>query len=147
MAEMRWTPAMVEERLVEAADILKRLPSPRVQGFYSLWPAIAPSFDDLVGQTPRPMSPARPAPDAIDRMEQTLEWFKWLEPPDTKIVWLRASGERWKTVCHEVGLARAAAHEHWVYALCVVAWRLNGRKPPGKGARASVVAMIRRTAE
>ena len=80
-------------------------------------------------------------------MEQTLEWFKWLEPPDTKIVWLRASGERWKTVCHEVGLARAAAHEHWVYALCVVAWRLNGRKPPGKGSRASVVAMIRRTAE
>jgi hypothetical protein len=49
---------MVEERRVEAADILKRLPAPRMQGFHWLWPAIAPSFDDLVGETPRPMSRA-----------------------------------------------------------------------------------------
>jgi hypothetical protein len=34
---------------------------------------------------------------------------------------------RWKETCWEVGLARAAAHEHWLYALCLIAWRLNGR--------------------
>jgi hypothetical protein len=148
MAEVRWTPALVEERLVEAADVLKRLPETRIQGFYSLWPAIAPSFDDLVGQTPPAMSRPWPSPASIDRMEEALGWFKWLEPPDTKIVWLRASGERWKAVCHQVGLARAAANEHWVYALCVVAWRLNGRTIPGKRSRANVVAMVRaRTGE
>lgn len=26
----------------------------------------------------------------------------------------------------EEGLARAAAHERWLHALCVIAWRLNG---------------------
>lgn len=36
-----WTREQVEERLVEAADVLKRLPEPRVQGYFSLWPKIA----------------------------------------------------------------------------------------------------------
>ena len=63
-------------------------------------------------------------------MEETLGWLNWLEPIDRKVIWLRASGERWKTVCWKVGLRRAAAHEHWVYALCVIAWRLNGHHLP-----------------
>ena len=52
------------------------------------------------------------------------------KPVDRKVMWLRASGERWKTVCWKVGLQRAAAHEHWLYALCVIAWRLNGHHLP-----------------
>jgi hypothetical protein len=80
---------IVEERLIEAAEILKRTPAVRVQGYFSLWPKIAPTFDDLVGQKPQMRRPL-PSPTAIDRMEETLDWFKWLEPPDTKIVWLKA---------------------------------------------------------
>ena len=68
-----------------------------------------------------------PAFDPISRMEVTIRWFAWLEPIDSRIVWLRASGSRWKSVCWTVGLARAAAHEHWRYALCLIAWRLNGK--------------------
>jgi hypothetical protein len=63
-------------------------------------------------------------------MEKTLSWLAWLDPTDAKIVWLRASGERWKTVCWKVGLARATANEHWLYALCAIAWRLNGWHVP-----------------
>jgi hypothetical protein len=144
MAEMRWTPAMVEERLIEAADILKRLPAPRIQGFYSLWPAIAPSFDDLVGQTPRPMSRAWPAPDAIDRMEASFDWLKWLEPVDRKIVSMRASGERWKNVCWKVGLSRPAAWQHWAAALCVIAMKLNGERVPKHRSRVRAAEMRRR---
>jgi len=36
MADGQWTPLMVEERLAEAADVLKRLPPVKVQGYYSL---------------------------------------------------------------------------------------------------------------
>ena len=32
MAEMHWTPTLVEERFVEAADVMKRLPEVRVPG-------------------------------------------------------------------------------------------------------------------
>ncbi len=69
-----------------------------------------------------------PQPAAITRMEETLSWTIGLDPIDAKIVWLRAGGERWKTICWKVGLARAAANEHWLYALCVIAWRLNGKQ-------------------
>jgi hypothetical protein len=86
------------------------------------------SFDDLVGRTPRPMSRAWPARDAIDRMEATFDWRKWLEPVDRKIVTMRASGERWKNVCWKIGLSRPAAWQHWSAALCVIAMRLNGER-------------------
>ena len=34
-----WTRELVEERLIEAADVMKRLPNVRVAGFFSTWPA------------------------------------------------------------------------------------------------------------
>ena len=122
-----WTPEMVEARFVEAAMVLRRLPAPRSQGYFSTWPKMAVEFADHVGQTPEPMRLPPPSAAAISRMEVTIGWFAWLEPIDSRIVWLRASGSRWKSVCWTVGLARAAAHEHWRYALCLIAWRLNGK--------------------
>lgn len=122
-----WTPALVEERLEEAAWVLKRMPAPRLQGYFSIWPEVARSFGDLVGQEPKPMK-VLPSPQAIDRMEETLTWTAGLAPVDGKIVWLRAHRTRWKQICRAVGLQRSAANQHWLYALCVIALRLNGRK-------------------
>jgi|FEC22Drversion2_1045045.scaffolds.fasta_scaffold00317_43 hypothetical protein len=127
MADTRWTPSLIEERFVEAADVMKRLPEVRVPGYFNTWPKVLREFSDLVGQEPPRLRRPPPAPDAISRMEETLNWLHWLEPTDARIVWLRATGERWKTVCWKVGLQRAAAHEHWLYALCVIVWRLNGK--------------------
>lgn len=76
-------------------------------------------------------------------MKQTLEWFAWLEAIDSKIVWMRACGKRWKEICWAVGLARAAAHEHWLYALCAIAWRLNGRGQPRRVGRRRLIAQVR----
>jgi uncharacterized protein DUF6362 len=143
MAEIRWTPSMIEERFVDAADVMKRLPDVRVPGYYNTWPKIIREFSDLVGQPPARLRRPPPSPDAISRMEETLGWLAWLEPIDAKIVWLRASGERWKTVCWKVGLARSAAHQHWLYALCVVALRLNGGRVPRKRSRYFVIARTR----
>lgn len=43
MAETHWTPLMVEERLVEAADVMRRLPDVRVPGHFNTWPKILTS--------------------------------------------------------------------------------------------------------
>ncbi|MGE0854432.1 MAG: DUF6362 family protein [Geminicoccaceae bacterium] len=144
MAE--WTPEMVEERIVEAAAVLKRLPSVRVGGYFSTWPRMKVEFSDLVGQTPEPMRLPPPSAAAISRMEQALSWFAWLEPIDSKIVWLRVSGKRWKEICWAVGLARAAAHEHWLYALCLIAWRLKGGGGLTRLGRRRLIANIRSSA-
>ena len=139
MTETRWTPSLVEERFVEAADVMRRLPEVKVPGYFSTWPKIIHDFADRVEQEPKPLSRPRPSPDAISRMEETLGWLTWLEPLDARIVWLRASGERWKAICWKVGLVRSAVHQHWRYALCVIVLRLNKRSIPGKRSRQFVI--------
>jgi hypothetical protein len=145
MADATWTPSMVEERFIEAADVMKRLPEVRVPGYYSLWPKALHEFADLVGQEPPRLRRPLPTPAAISRMEEALGWLAWLDPTDAKIVWLRANGERWKTVCWKVGLARTAANQHWLYALCVIAWKLNGREPSRRRSRQHVIEIARIT--
>ena len=44
-----WTSEMVEERLIEAVSVLRRLPAPRKQGYFSTWPTMFVEFGDLVG--------------------------------------------------------------------------------------------------
>jgi hypothetical protein len=135
-----WTPSLVEERLAEAAYVLKRLPEEKVQGYFSTWPTMLYEFSDLVGQEPKPMR-VLPSPAAISRMEETLSWTVGLDPIDGKIVWMRAYGERWKTICWTVGLQRSAAHQHWLYALCVIAFRLNGRRLSRSHSKQKVIAL------
>jgi hypothetical protein len=140
MIEMQWTTSLVEERFIEAADVMRRLPDTRVPGHFNTWPTMLVEFADRVGQEPPRLRLPPPAPNAISRMEETLGWLHWLEPIDAKIVWLRATGERWKAVCWKVGLARSAAHQHWQYALSVIVLRLNGRRVPSKRSRQFVMA-------
>jgi len=51
----RWTVEMVEARLVEAASVIRRLPSVRVPGYFNTWPKMVVEFADRVGQQPEPM--------------------------------------------------------------------------------------------
>jgi hypothetical protein len=147
MTQQRWTELMVEERFVDAADVMKRLPNVCVPGHFNTWPRALIEFSDLVSQAPPSTTRVRPSAEAIGRMEETLEWLKWLEPTDRKVLWLRASGERWKAVCLKVGLKRAAAHEHWLYALCVIVWQLNGHHlPKGLSKRRLIERTIAATA-
>jgi len=140
MTSDEWTPSIVEERMAEAASVLKRLPEPRVQGYFNLWPEIIHSFGDKVGQEPKAMR-ILPSPQAISRMEETLTWTVGLEPVDGKIVWMRAFGERWKTICWTVGLERSAAHQHWLYGLCLISLRLNRRRFNRNLSKRKVIAL------
>jgi hypothetical protein len=146
MPELKWTPSLIEERFVEAADVMKRLPDARVPGYFNTWPKVLIEFADLVGQEPPRLRRPPPAPDAISRMEETLGWLRWLEPLDAKIVWRRATGERWKAICAIVGLTRSAAHQHWIFALCVISLRLNGRRIPSNRSRQFVIERARAAA-
>jgi hypothetical protein len=144
MPEVNWTPSLIEERFIEAADVMKRLPDIRVPGYFNTWPRALREFGDLIGQEPQKLRRPPPSPDAISRMDETLSWLVWLEPSDRKLIWLRANGERWKVVCWKLGLARSAAHQRWLYGLCVIALRLNNRKISVKWPRYFVIAEARR---
>jgi hypothetical protein len=134
-----WTRERVEERLSEAADVMRRLPPVRVQGYYNLWPKVLHEFADLVGQEPPRLKRPPPAPEAISRMEEALDWLRWLEAEDAKLVWARAERTPWKMICWRFGISRATAHRRREYALSVIAWRLNGRRVPAKRSRRFVI--------
>ncbi len=146
MAEQRWTASLVEERLAEAADVLRRLPEERVQGYFSTWPAYLRDVREAYGWQPARMRPIPPSPASIDRMDEVLRWLHWLDPDDAKLVWERASGTRWKAICWRVGLGRTAAWERWVMALCVIALRLNGERVPKQPPRLRHLALSMRRA-
>ena len=81
--------------------------------------------------------------EAITRMEQSLEWLRWLEGDDAKLVWARSEGMPWKQICCRFGIARATADRRWRYALALIAFRLNGQTIPSKRSRAFVVDRAR----
>jgi hypothetical protein len=76
MSNLIWTPSLVEERLVEAAAILRRLPEQQIRGYFNTWPKMVYEFGDLVGQEMPRLKRPWPAPDAISRMEATTDLDK-----------------------------------------------------------------------
>jgi len=139
-----WTPQRVEDRLTEAAEVLKQLPEEKVQGYFNVWPEVLHDFADMVGQTPRPMRRPPPSAASISRMEETLTWGRFLAPEDDKLMWARAEGAPWKAICWRFGVSRATAHRRWQYGLGVIALRLNGRRVPAKRSRSFVVDQANR---
>ena len=137
-----WTPKLVEERLTEAGVVLRRLPAPRRQGYFNTWPDYFYEFADLVGQDPQPMRLV-PSPAAIGRMEETLTWTVGLDPIDGMIIWMRARNVPWKAICWKVGLQRSAANERWLYALCIIAMKLNRQTVPKNRSRRYIIEHLR----
>ncbi|GAB5501325.1 MAG: hypothetical protein PsegKO_36360 [Pseudohongiellaceae bacterium] len=130
----------VEDRLEEAAYVLKRLPEERVGGFFSTWPTIIPEFYDLIGRKPREFRAPPPSTAAVTRTEEVLdEWLKLIEPEDRKLVWMRAENAPWKAICYRFGISRATAHRRWQYAIALMAWKLNGNGPASRIAKQKLV--------
>jgi Domain of unknown function (DUF6362) len=142
MAEPKWTPLLVEEQLAEAAEVLKRLPNVTVRGYASTWPPYVREYWESYGVAEVTLRRPPPSAAAITRMDQALPWLTWLDADDAKIVWLRASGKPWKAICWDVGMHRSAAHQHWIYGLCVIAWRLQGHTVPTKRSRQFLIDRV-----
>jgi hypothetical protein len=113
-----WTPTLVADRLVEAADVLARLPEERVRGFYDLWPRVVLEPSGCARA-------AAAAPEAIDRMDEALGWLMWLEPEERCLTWLRAEGMPWKRITHRLRIGRTTAWQRWTIALLKISVRLN----------------------
>lgn len=128
MAEPRWTASLVEERLEEAADTLRRLPEERVRGYFSTWPPAIRDYWEAFGREDVRLRRGPPAAAAIDRMDEALGWLAWLEPDDARLVWLRACGVHWKPITWRLGVGRTTAWRNWVAALIAIAARLSGAR-------------------
>ena len=138
-----WTRDMVEERITEAADVLKQLPGLRHSGYFSTWPEIQRSRKELLEAMPTPGRRPPPSTSAITRMEEAITWNQYLERDDARLMWDRAAGVSWKELCYRHGISRPTATRRWEYALCVIAWRLNGRQVNRKRGRDFLIRRVR----
>jgi flavin-binding protein dodecin len=120
------TPKAVADSLEEAAQTLHRLPPVRVQGYFTTWPPIIREFWEAFGRHAAEVRLGPPTPDAIDRMDEALQWLHWLELNEVRLVWLRAEGARWKSIAYRFGMDRSTAWRHWSCALIKIAAHLNG---------------------
>lgn len=123
-----WTPHSVEACLAEAASTLTRLPNMQVCGHTTRWPDIRRPPHDLDRPVQESGRGGPPSGAAIDRMDATLGWLRWLEPDDRRLVWDRACGVPWKILAHRHGMTRTTAWRHWVAALLTISRQLNNRR-------------------
>lgn len=92
--------------LEKCADIMKRLPNAKVQGYRSYWPEVLHTIEERkLWENTKPV--VFPTTDEIKFMEQVLEYYRPLDPCETKLVWLRSERCPWKVICHKLGFCRS----------------------------------------
>ncbi|MBF0153237.1 MAG: hypothetical protein HQL64_05805 [Magnetococcales bacterium] len=123
MAE--WTPKKVAARLDEAAGVMKRLPSVRPRKVQSAWPPIIREFYEAYGWSNVEVRLGPPSAEAISRMDECMEWLRWLDRERMQLVWARAEHLPWKTILERIGVGRTKGWHLWMSALQEIATRLD----------------------
>lgn len=99
----KWTVEIVEMRLEDAAQVMRRLPPVRVPGYFNL--------DGLSLRIAWVELPAQCA-CRRRRLPRSREWRKRSagcagERNDVKLVWARSERTPWKAICCRFGISRA----------------------------------------
>ncbi|MBQ8464764.1 MAG: hypothetical protein IJ545_02005 [Alphaproteobacteria bacterium] len=92
---MKITIDEIKENLVFAAKIMRRLPPVKVQGYFCSWPKFCADEDDIHSSNEVWLMPL---PEEIEKMEEILDWLKFIEMEQRRIVWLRSCGMGWKQI-------------------------------------------------
>ncbi|MBF0423764.1 MAG: hypothetical protein HQL77_17895 [Magnetococcales bacterium] len=126
----KWTPKMVADRMAEAASSLRRLKVSGLKpvGYGSSWPDIIHEFSEAYGYNDLAVRLGPPTADAITRMDETMEWLRWLESDQVQLVWLHAEGVPRKVIMAKLGVQRTRVWEMWASALTIIVTMLNRKK-------------------
>jgi len=103
---------------------LRKLPPIKVPGYFTTWPQIVRTRQEIAAMEPVPMR-VWPSAAAISRLEQTTDWILWVDEDERRLVWSRAARVPWKLICVELGCDRTTAWRRWQLALTKIASRLN----------------------
>lgn len=123
----KWTPKLVADRLEEAASTLRRLPltglKPRAYG--NNWPTVIHEFSEAYGWNVTVVNLGPPTSEAISRMDEVMDWLRYLDPDQVRLVWLRASKVPWKVIVARLVCDRSTAWRKWNVAINRIAARLD----------------------
>jgi hypothetical protein len=75
---------------------------------------------------PAPVRVGPPPAAVITRMDEALEWPRWLDDPkDVRIVRARACGLPWKLLCYRFGAVRTTLWRRWSMAMILISAKLG----------------------
>lgn len=122
---------MVQAYLEDAADVMKALPRPRVQGYFSAWPEPIHDFWDAYGWT-EAENHWRPTARQITQMEYVCEWIRVVPVREGKIVWRRACRVPWKVIANDLNSSRASVANWYSGGVGKIVAHLNASDPDGR---------------
>lgn len=116
----------VIQRLREAADTLRRLGMRglRPAAMKAGWPDVARSaWEAFNAEAPEKTRVIRsaPSPALISRMDEAIRWLLWIERGTAVIVWAKASGVKWRTLEHRLGLSESTLRNRRREAIVTIA--------------------------
>ena len=122
----KWTVTDIADRFEEAVKTLRRMPPVIIKGYFNTGPPIVRTIVEQMQAEREPLRRGPPSPEAISRMEETIQWIFLLDDEDERrLIWLRAERVHWKQICWRIGCGRTKAWQMWVMALLKIVTRLN----------------------
>jgi len=120
-----WTEEMVIHAFEEAIRTLKKLPSVKLNDYFSSWPEIIYSEIEIIKMDQKSRKwPA--SSESISRLEKVCVWINFLKEIDErKLIWLRAKKTPWQLICREFGISRATANRKWKNSIRQITQKLN----------------------
>jgi uncharacterized protein DUF6362 len=99
------------ERVKEAADTLRRLPSAMMKNKLTYWPEVVQNSANFMHSDMRPKLAAA-SPAAITRLDQTLDQLIKLSQKERRLVWCRALGISWRKLEGMEGLSHVTLRKY-----------------------------------
>lgn len=125
-----WTLDEVKDRIREAVNTLARLPMDglRPAGYRSFWPDVVHDKNEAYGWEAATINSSPVSAREITRMDEVLEWMRWLDKDRAAVVWMHAEGRDRMDIQLKVGAAKTKVWSLWKSGLGVIVGRLNAKR-------------------
>ena len=106
--KQHWNKKIVVAYLEDAADIHRRLPRVKVDGYYNLWPeTMRDEWTKLYDAVNGTNQLGAPNAREVSYHEEIMEWLRWVQPDQQQLVWMRANRIPWKILIDQFGASKA----------------------------------------
>jgi hypothetical protein len=129
--EPYWTDEMVFAYLQKAADICRKLPSVKPQGYVSLWPNIKRDLMEMIQGDSGKGSRGYAIPREVSFFEHVEQWTRWCNADETKVIWRRAARKPWKLIEYELKISETTGRRRLSYGIMKITAKLNAHDPEG----------------
>ena len=104
----------IKANLEFAAEVMKRMPKVKVQGYICTWPKFCEEGNECEFSDHFWLEPL---PAEIAEMEKILEWLKFTTLEKRRVVWLRACGMGWKRLSYRYKKSRSTLCREYISGL------------------------------